>query len=201
MQTNDTHEREVKFYISDPQGITNRLQSIGTIQIKNRVHEYNLRFDTAKQDLRQNHQVLRLRKDSANHLTYKGASDNSEGIADREELEITVSDFGMTRSILEALGYTPFMIYEKYRTTYIYKECEIVLDELPFGFFIEIEGVSVETIKEVAADVGVKWENRITASYLELFENLRRNKNIQAQNILFSEFSGLDFTEADFNRS
>ncbi|HAF62618.1 MAG TPA: class IV adenylate cyclase [Anaerolineaceae bacterium] len=201
MQTNDTHEREVKFYISDPQGITNRLQSIGAIQIKNRVHEYNLRFDTAKQDLRQNHQVLRLRKDSANHLTYKGASDNSEGIADREELEITVSDFGMTRSILEALGYTPFMIYEKYRTTYIYKECEIVLDELPFGYFIEIEGTSVEKIKEIAMDVGVNWEKRITASYLELFQTLQRNKNIQAHNILFSEFSGLDFTEADFNRS
>ena len=198
MHTEDAHEREVKFFIDDPQRISAQLKHVGALIEKKRVHEYNLRFDTPDQNLKQNHRVLRLRKDSAIHLTYKGASDSTAEVADREELEVTVSDFDTTRSILERLGFQPLMIYEKYRTTFTYKECEIVLDQLPFGYFIEIEGSSVAEIKETAADLGLEWEKRITASYLELFQNLKRNTKLHAQNILFAEFTGMNFTEDNF---
>ena len=198
MQTTDSREREVKFYIDDPQWISTQLKSIGAEIKKERVHEYNLRFDTTDQNLRFHHQVLRLRKDSAIHLTYKGASDSTAEVADREELEVTVSDFDTTRFILERLGFQAFMVYEKYRTTFTYKECEIVLDQLPFGHFIEIEGISSAEIKETADDLGLDWEKRITASYLELFLNLKRNRNLNISNIEFSEFQGMVFTESDF---
>lgn len=198
MQTADSREREVKFYIDDPQWISTQLKSIGAEIKKERVHEYNLRFDTTDQNLKFHHQVLRLRKDSAIHLTYKGASDSTAEVADREELEVTVSDFDTTRSILERLGFQAFMVYEKYRTTFTYKECEIVLDQLPFGHFIEIEGTSSAEIKETAGDLGLDWKKRITASYLELFLNLKRNRNLNISSIEFAKFKGMEFTESDF---
>jgi len=44
------------------------------------------------------------------------------------------------RSILERLGFVPVLIYEKRRETWLTNGVEIVLDELPFGLFMEIEG-------------------------------------------------------------
>ena len=198
MQTGDSHEREVKFFIDDPQWISTQLKSIGAEMIKEQVHEYNLRFDTPDQTLKFHHQVLRLRKDSAIRLTFKGASDSTAEVADREELEVTVGDFATTRSILERLGFQAFMVYEKYRTTYTHKGCEIVLDQLPFGHFIEIEGASSAEIKETAGDLGLDWEKRITASYLELFLNLKQNRNLNISSIEFAQFEGMEFTESDF---
>ncbi len=198
MHTEDAHEREVKFFIDDPQRISAQLKHVGALIEKKRVHEYNLRFDTPNQTLKFNHQVLRLRKDSGIRLTFKGASDSTAEVADREELEVTVGDFATTRSILERLGFQAFMVYEKYRTTFAHKGCEIVLDQLPFGHFIEIEGASSAEIKETACDLGLDWEKRITASYLELFLNLKRNKNLNISSIEFAQFEGMEFTESDF---
>ena len=50
--------------------------------------------------------------------------------------------------ILEALGYYPALVYEKRRETWRLGETEIVVDELPFGLFMEIEGAE-KSIKEL----------------------------------------------------
>ncbi|RJQ44602.1 MAG: CYTH domain-containing protein [Anaerolineaceae bacterium] len=198
MHTNDNHEKEVKFFLTDFNEISTRLFAAGAILQKERVHEYNYRFDTSNQKLRNHHQVLRLRQDKQAHLTFKGSSDFSAGITDRQELEITVSDFESTKKILEALGFMVFMIYEKYRTTYRFRECEIVLDELPFGSFMEIEGFSADSIRSAAEELGLNWEKRITLSYLELFHTLKVKKNLQMNHILFESFEHTSFVESDF---
>jgi len=198
MHTVDDHEREVKFFIADLKEISSRLLTIGAVVTKERVHEYNLRFDTPDQKLRSKHQVLRLRQDDQTRLTFKDRADVSQGVADRQELEITVADFKSTQKILEALGFTVFMIYEKFRTTYGYKGCEIVVDELPFGFFVEIEGATEDAIKTVASDLKFNWEKRILLSYLDLFNILKINKDMRIVSLTFDNFAGTKFTEADF---
>jgi len=45
MHTNDDHEREVKFFIADLKEMFSRLSAAGAFKRKERVHEYNLRFD------------------------------------------------------------------------------------------------------------------------------------------------------------
>lgn len=200
MHTTDDHEREVKFFIVDLHELSTRLITAGAVLKKERVHETNLRFDTGGYSLRNQHQVLRLRKDDQTHLTFKDQADLSQGIADRRELEITVNNFDMARSILEALGYHVFMIYEKYRTTYQFKNCEIVLDELPFGFFVEIEGLTIDAIHTAANELGLDWGKRITLSYLDLFNNLKTNKKLQIENIVFESFKNTTFVESDFNK-
>jgi adenylate cyclase class 2 len=50
-------------------------------------------------------------------------------------------------SIIEKLGYKLSVIYEKHRKTWHFRDVEIVLDELPFGLYMEIEG-TIEAIEE-----------------------------------------------------
>jgi len=198
MHTSDNREREIKFFISDPLQMRDHLLAHGAVLKKERLFEMNLRFDTKDQTLRANRQVLRLRQDDHVRLTYKDQSEFSEGIADRRELEISVSDFETAHSILEALGYEVFMIYEKYRTTFTLDRCEIVVDEMPFGNFIEIEGPSADAIRVVALLLALDWEKRITTSYLDLFFTIKTTHNLNVNNLIFSEFEGFHFSENDF---
>ena len=43
-------------------------------------------------------------------------------------------------TILDALAYSPTLVYEKRRATWRLGATEVVIDELPFGWFVEIEG-------------------------------------------------------------
>jgi adenylate cyclase class 2 len=43
-------------------------------------------------------------------------------------------------AILTQLGLALSLVYEKRRQTWNYRDCEIAIDELPFGWFMEIEG-------------------------------------------------------------
>ena len=58
----------------------------------------------------------------------------------RTEIEFGVDDFAKAKQFLEHLGYQSILVYEKYRTTYELDHAHIMLDELPYGNFIEIEG-------------------------------------------------------------
>jgi len=198
MQASDNREKEIKFFISDPLQMRDHILAHGARLQKERLFEVNLRFDTSQQSLRASHQVLRLRQDDHVRLTYKDQSEFSEGIADRRELEITVSDFETTQSILQALGFEVFMVYEKYRTTFTLDQCEIVIDEMPFGNFIEIEGPSADTIRSVALLLALDWEKRITTSYLDLFYRLKGQKKFSAPYLCFEYFKRLMFKEDDF---
>ena len=198
MQASDNREKEIKFFISDPLQMRDHILAHGARLQKERLFEVNLRFDTSQQSLRASHQVLRLRQDDHVRLTYKDQSEFSEGIADRRELEITVSDFETTQSILQALGFEVFMVYEKYRTTFTLDQCEIVIDEMPFANFIEIEGPSADTIRSVALLLALDWEKRITTSYLDLFYRLKGQKKFSAPYLCFEYFKRLRFKEDDF---
>jgi len=51
-----------------------------------------------------------------------------------------VEDVGALATILDALGYRPALVYEKRRETWQVANVELVIDQLPFGLFMEIEG-------------------------------------------------------------
>jgi adenylate cyclase class 2 len=72
MTAND-QELEVKFYIADLRALEGKLVAQGARLVQPRVHEVNLRFDTAESELKRTYRVLRLRQDNAAHLTYKGS--------------------------------------------------------------------------------------------------------------------------------
>ncbi|MDQ1522574.1 MAG: adenylate cyclase, class 2 [Pyrinomonadaceae bacterium] len=86
--------------------------------------------------------VLRLRRVRGGRavFTFKESMPGSEGIKRRREDETIVSDPEALAAILDALGYVPAAVYEKRRETWHVAGVEVVIDELPFGQFVEIEG-------------------------------------------------------------
>jgi adenylate cyclase class 2 len=190
-------EIEVKFYLSDLPEMERRLVASGARLVQARVFERNLRFDTPDRSLTREHRVLRLRQDVRTRLTYKGPADPRATVSVRQEIEFTVDDFAAAWSLLEALGFEASMQYEKYRTTYHYEETEIVLDEMPYGNFLEIEGADAKTIQRAAARLSLNWKARSTASYMALFEHLRQS-GLQAEYLTFALLAGKTFCGEDF---
>lgn len=192
-------ETEAKFYIRHPDVMMVRLREMGARLIQPRVLETNLRFDLPDFSLTAAGRVLRLRADTRARLTYKGAGQNLNGILDRQEIEFIVEDFEKARQFLQALGYQKSAYYEKYRATYELDPILIMLDELPFGNFLEIEGETVEAIQAVSARLSLDWSSAIPASYTALFENLRKRLLLPFRDISFENFKNVQITSSDLN--
>jgi adenylate cyclase class 2 len=184
-------ELEVKFYMADLPGLKAKLEEMGAQCVQERVHEVNLRFDTAKQDLKQSFQVLRLRRDRDCRLTYKGPGQTQDGVTLRKELEFTVGNFDTAKAFLEALGYQVMLMYEKYRTVYALGEVLVTLDEMPYGHFAEIEGPGGEAIQQAALRLGLDWETRILDSYMALFDRARAALGFNFRDLSFDNFANL----------
>lgn len=98
--------------------------------------------------------VLRLRKTGdTTLLTYKEKVGNIDDFKHKIEFETIVSDVDAMESIIDKLGYKLSVVYEKHRKAWHLGNVEVVLDELPFGYYMEIEG-SMEDILTVEKLVG-----------------------------------------------
>ena len=92
--------------------------------------------------------VLRLRKTGdRSTLTYKESIGPEKALKQKIEFETEVSDVDAMEEIIRKLGYRLAVVYEKRRRTWHMDDVEIVLDELPFGLFMEIEGTERNIIK------------------------------------------------------
>ncbi|MBN2677893.1 MAG: class IV adenylate cyclase [Anaerolineaceae bacterium] len=189
--TDKATELEVKFYLNNPKRFTNHLLASGAVVKTPRCHEYDLRFDDGKNSLQKTGKVLRLRQDWQITLTYKGPGEILADVSLRREIEVGVTSHENMLLLLESLGFHPVFSYEKYRTTYIFEECEIVLDEMPFGWFCEIEGPSPQSIRSAAEQLGLDWETRIVDSYAMLFRRCKENKELAVKDLLFANFTKL----------
>jgi adenylate cyclase, class 2 len=183
-------ELEVKFYLSRRDSMEAKLIALGRVTAP-RVHEVNLRFDTPDLSLSATGRLLRLRQDARAKVTYKGEGSIEGGARLRKELEFIVSDFDTARALFEALGYQVYTMYEKYRTTYQLGNVEAVLDELPTGDFLELEGPDSQSIRQVADQLELNWERRILDSYTILFEQLRERMGFTFRDLSFANFQGL----------
>lgn len=186
-------EIEVKFWVTSLADVRQRLEELGAELVQPRVYELNLRFDDGQGTLSRSGQVLRLRRDHAYHLTYKGPGQSSD-VAMRQEIEFSVDDFDAAWRFLEALGYSVVVHYEKYRTMYRLGEVLVTLDEMPYGAFMEIEGPSSASIKTAAASLNLDWKRRIVESYLSIYYRLCGRLGRSPANLTFAEFEGLKFS-------
>jgi adenylate cyclase, class 2 len=91
--------------------------------------------------------VLRLRRKGGRALfTFKERGPGQSAVKRQREEETEVADADALAAILEALGYRPALVYEKRRETWRLAGTEVVLDELPFGLFVEIEGEEADIL-------------------------------------------------------
>ncbi len=184
-------EVEVKFLVADLPAVRARLAAVGAGMSAARVYERNVRYDTADEALLGRQALLRLRQDTRVRLTFKGlaAQDAASEAKVREELEVSVSDFDTLALILTRLGFAAVQTYEKYRETWHLGDVEVVLDELPFGNFVELEGPSDESLKAVAVALGFEWSQRVLANYLALMELARRTFDLPFRDLTFANFA------------
>jgi len=166
--------------------------------IQPRTFEVNLRFDTSHGDLRRAGRVLRLRKDERARLTYKDQSRELGGAVGRREIEFVVDDFDSARQLIEALGFEVVFVYEKYRSIFEHQGTCVMLDELPYGKFIEIEG-ELGTLRPVAEWLGLDWAKAIPASYHSLFERLRKSRGLTFRDLTFDNFRTVRVSPQDMS--
>lgn len=188
-------EVEVKFLVEDLAVIRERVLAAGAELRRPRLFERNLRFDDDAGTLRQKERLLRLRQDNAVRLTFKGALQHEAGAAAKihEELEIKVDDFDAAVALLQRLGFQPRQTYEKYRETFYLDGVEILLDELPFGNFVELEG-AVEALQNVARRLELDWEERILDNYLAIMAGLKEHYQLPFDDCTFTNFADLDIS-------
>lgn len=93
--------------------------------------------------------VLRVRKIGGETiLTFKRRVESDSEIKRQIEYETGVENADEIEKIIENLGFMKTLIYEKRRRTWRFRRVEVVLDELPFGLFMEIEGAAATDITE-----------------------------------------------------
>ena len=80
-------------------------------------------------------------------------------IDDVKEIEIKVDSFEEANKLVEEMGYYHKKLVEKKRTSYGYRNTNIEIDEWPLiPAYIEIEGKDVDTIYDIARELGYKKE-------------------------------------------
>jgi adenylate cyclase class 2 len=180
--TTDSNQNqlEVEIKLKLAEGDESRLVPLalemGFRKVEDDVFENNVVFDTPDRELKKRKMLLRLRqKDECTILTMKrppGRDLDSDDYKIREEIEVDVSDFENARTIITALGYEVFFIYQKYRTVFRKDTdqgpVELMMDRTPIGHYLEIEGPASQ-IDSIAGRLGFSKGDYITANYYKLF--------------------------------
>jgi adenylate cyclase class 2 len=147
-------EIEKKYRLTREQyeSLIRRLRECGAVA-EGEEFEENTLYAGGQLDLKRH--ALRLRRVGDKAIfTYKERDASDSAIKHQREDETLVEDPQALNSILNALGFKPALVYEKRRSTWRLKETEVVIDELPFGLFAEIEGEE-NAIREVEEQLGL----------------------------------------------
>ena len=116
--------------------------------------------------------ALRLRRVNGRAiLTFKQRRPSRSAIKYQQEHEVPVSDAEAMAAILAELNFRPGLVYEKRRTRWQVGSAKVVIDELPFGLFMEIEA-SVKEIKRVEKLLGADKFPAVMETYPSLTREL-----------------------------
>ena len=179
-----TLECELKYLDVDLDDLSRRLEKAGG-ETSGRYFESNLVFDYSDRSLKEAGVLLRLRqKQGKAVLTVKKPpeTDVPSALKVFEEIESVVDDFETVKRALEAVGFSVFFAYEKVREKWHFMDCVICLDHLPFGDYVEIEGIE-ETVPKCAVALG-------------LDSNPTSKLTYHALNIEYRSMQGLEFDES-----
>jgi adenylate cyclase class 2 len=193
-------ETEVKIRIADVKATRKRLREMGFRLFHRRSLEDNTLFDTPDRALRQVRSILRLRHYGGQWLvTFKGTPAADPNYKSRLELETTVKQPQVIRSIFQALGFCPVFRYQKYRSHFVpggksgprKASFDVALDETPIGNFLELEGTPA-WIDRVARQLGYSRSDYSTASYGALYLEECLQKNIPPGDMVFEALGARD---------
>lgn len=193
----EMQEREIKYYIEDLETIAKRVRLSGGELTRPRTLEHNLRLDIGDHDLAREGRLLRIRKDDKVSVTYKADARVEGGVIARTEIEFKADNARLVQKLFEALGYRVVVTYQKYRSMYKLGDVVVVLDELPFGDFVEIEAPNNTLIEGVSMMLGLDFSKGMAINYLGLFEAFKSRMGFDFRDLTFENFKGLHVSAQD----
>lgn len=178
-------EVEVKLPVEDLRKIEEKLAVCGFVESA-RLRETDIYFKSEFHDFRALDEALRIRSIEdlytnkiTSVITFKGAKLDKISMS-RPELETMVGDFGISREILERIGFTPVTPVEKLRKIMKKDDVEACLDMVTgLGTFLELEIMADEESKDEALKrialildgLGLSFEDTVRNSYLSMLLN------------------------------
>lgn len=133
--------------------IERELKDLGAIFVR---EDFEVNTIYAGEALERRGGIIRIRTTEGRAvLTFKRRLENEADAKHQVEHETEISDANAGERILNELGLSAKLLYEKKRMTWKFRRAEIVLDELPFGLFMEIEGPLI-AIKEMEILLGIE---------------------------------------------
>jgi adenylate cyclase class 2 len=121
--------------------------------------------------------ALRLRRVNGRAImTFKQRFPSKSPIKYQQEDETTVANPEAAHAILTALGFSVGLVYEKRRVRWNFGKAIVVIDELPFGLFMEIEAPEKE-IRRVEKALGADTLPPEIETYPSLTIRLGKQRN------------------------
>jgi adenylate cyclase class 2 len=167
-------EIEAKMKVASLTVVRDRLVAAGA-KLVGEFLERNTFFDTEDRSLLAADEGLRVRLNhelaSGEHtckITFKGPRKHGQ-LKSREETELVVGSFESACALIEHLGFTRVLSFEKRRDSWNLGGCEVDLDELPhLGTFVEIEGPRDEMVLKVRETLQLSDRPLVRASYISM---------------------------------
>ena len=184
-------EIEAKIKVESHDEIVELLKS-GGAQLRSQQHHVDSYFVDYEQNLTRTDRALRIRRETIDGetkvvMTFKGPRDRSK-FKSRQEIEVAVSDFDDTANLLEAVGFTRRLQFEKTRQMWYMNDCEICLDRLPLiGSFIEVEGPGEEEIDKVLDMLNLSGADHISVGYSRLMRDSIVEHGLDRTEIMFTQ--------------
>lgn len=155
-------------------------------------------YDTPDRQLKKQDLVIRIRS-NGDKQTIALKSPRIElpsGMTSRIELEFLSAEGENVYQQLSNQGLHPNEAAEKERWTFVYNDCEIVLDKLPFiGAFIEIEGPSEIAIQDIVALLDLSAYPIVRKNYGELMIEKFRELQLPVSSICATFAKEQEFKE------
>lgn len=175
-------EKQVKYKINNFDYISKRLIEIEAIFIGGFM-EKTIRYDNDDLKYSNNGIFIRTKSGMKNVLTLKEIpTDSSNTSFERITTEIEVDNINKIGYILEKMGLTKKFIMEKYRLFFKYDNVDILIDELPFGIYLEIKGEDNE-INRVTKMLNIDEADLIKMTYWDIYDKIK--KDSKNENIVF----------------
>jgi len=168
-------EIEKKYRLTNEQrrAVEKALRALG---IKPRPIEFEENTLYRGGNLKPGSRALRLRRVNGRAiLTFKERYPTKSSVKHQQEHETSLGDADTTHAILNALGFEVALIYEKRRTAWAVGKAELVIDELPYGLFMEIEGPEQEILR-VEKRIGAADFEAVNETYPSLTAKFGRKR-------------------------
>ena len=158
-------EIEAKFLHTDHDELRAKLAELGAVcrQSVRLMRRKNYDFPDLRLDKEYNGWV-RVR-DEGDKVTLSYKQLNNREVDGTHEVSVDVGDFEATCKFLESIGLISRSFQETKRESWKLDDVEIELDEWPWiRPFIELEGPDEQSLKDVAAKLGLDWANAVHGS-------------------------------------